>query len=289
VQITLFGGVELGDELSIDFTVPATTLDAATLKGPRPIDLRVGPEGPNWQAKAQRIDVPASVPGPVHVHCPAAPWVGQSIEIRVRALGKHNRPAQWSEPVRFKVVPPLPKPIVKAENVLQGVRLSWPASAGVEYRVYRLAPLESEPSVIATVKTPEYVDTTTQYGKAYKYQVQAFIASGNSEAESEGSEPAAITPVDVFPPAVPSGLAAVAGVSSIEVTWNPDTEPDLRGYWLFRSAGDGPFVKIGDLLQTPAYSDHAIESGKRYRYQVSAVDQIGNESARSQIAEMVAP
>ena len=41
-----------------------------------------------------------------------------------------------------------------------------------------------------------------------------------------------------------------------------------------------PFPEVGDLVETPAYSDHAVESGKRYRYAVSAVDQLGNESAR---------
>jgi fibronectin type 3 domain-containing protein len=225
----------------------------------------------------------------VHVKVAAAPWVGQSIEIRVRAAGKHNRFGQWSDAIRLKVLPPLPKPVVNVEAVAEGVRLSWPAAAGAEYRVYRLAPLEPKPSLLATVKTAEYVDNTTQYGKLYQYQVQTFVASGNSEAESEGSEPASITPVDKFPPAVPAGLAAVAGVSSIEVTWNPDTAPDLRGYWLFRSVEGAPFEKIGSLLETPSYSDHAVEAGKHYRYQVSAVDQIANESARSQIVEMVAP
>ena len=99
----------------------------------------------------------------------------------------------------------------------------------------------------------------------------------------------AITPVDVFPPAVPTGLAAIPGVAGIELSWNPDTEPDLRGYVLYRSVNGGPLEKTGGLLPTPAYSDHAVETGKRYRYQVSAVDQLGNESARSPVLEIGAP
>jgi fibronectin type 3 domain-containing protein len=215
--------------------------------------------------------------------------VGQSIELRVRAAGKRGRFGQWSDAVRFKVVPPLAKPALKVEATPDGVRLSWPASAGAEYRIYRLAPLEQKPSPIATVKSPEYTDNQAQYGKAYVYSIQAFIASGNSEAESEASESVSITPVDVFPPAVPGGLAAVAGVSSIEVSWNPDTETDLRGYYLYRSVDGGPFERVGELLATPAYSDRAIATGKHYRYQVSAVDQAGNESARSPVVETVAP
>ncbi len=288
VKMLQIGAVELGDELVIDFVAPAVTTDGAPLKRLQQIDLRAGAAGPKWQAAARQIEVASTAPGPVHIHVPATPWIGQSIEIRVRAQGKHGRYGDWSEPVRLKVVPPLARPVLKAENAPGGVRLSWPSSEGAEYRIYRLAPLEAQPTVIATVKTPEYIDKQTQYGKNYQYQVLAFVASGNSEAESLGSEPATITPEDIFPPAVPSGLAAIAGVSSIELSWNPNTEPVLRGYYVYRSLEGAPFQRLPDSVATPAYSDHAVESGKRYRYQVSAVDQAGHESARSQIVEMAA-
>jgi fibronectin type 3 domain-containing protein len=39
----------------------------------------------------------------------------------------------------------------------------------------------------------------------------------------------------------------------------------------------------------PAYSDHGVEHGKTYRYEVSAIDQKGNESARSAAVEVVFP
>ncbi len=289
VKTVELSAVERGTDLVIDFVAPAAAVDQAVLKTLDRIDLRAGPEGPNWEATARRIETPANRPGPVHVQVPAASWVGQSIEIRVRASGKHDRFSEWSDPVRFKVVPPLPKPVLKVEEAPHAVGLSWPASPGAEYRVYRLAQSESKPALVASVKSGEYADTQIQYGRAYEYTVQAFVAGGNSEAESEPSEPVAITPEGRFPPAVPEGLAAVAGVSSIEVSWNPDGEPDLRGYYLYRSVNGGPFEKIGDALATPAYSDRAVESGKRYRYQVSAVGQRGHESAKAPVVEMVAP
>jgi fibronectin type 3 domain-containing protein len=40
------------------------------------------------------------------------------------------------------------------------------------------------------------------------------------------------------------------------------------------------------LLTLPTYSDHNVEHGKTYRYQVSAVDQKNNESAKSAVAEV---
>ena len=289
LKIVALSAVERGSDLVVEFLAPAGTTDKAVLKILPQFDLRAGPEGPNWEATARRIEVPAAVPGPVHVQTPAAPWVGQSIELRVRAAGKHGRFGQWSDAVRFNVIPPLAKPALKVEEVPHGVRLSWAASPGADFRVYRVAPPETEPALVATVKTPEYVDNQIQYGRTYVYSVQAAVVSGNSEAQSETSDSISIAPEGRFPPPVPEGLAAIAGVSSIELSWNPDNDTDLRGYYVYRSVNGEPFAKIGDLLATPAYSDRAIESGKHYRYQVSAVSVRGKESTASSIVEMVAP
>ena len=289
LKIMALSAVERGSDLVVDFLPPTGTTDSAVLKTVTQFDLRAGPEGPNWEATARRIEVPAAVSGPVHVQTPAAPWVGQSIELRVRAAGKHGRLGNWSDAVRFNVIPPLAKPALKVEEVPHAVRLSWPASSGADFRVYRLVPPETEPTLVATVKTPEYIDNQIQYGKAYVYSIQAAVVSGNSEAQSETSDRISIAPEGRFPPPVPDGLAAIAGVSSIELSWNPDNDTDLGGYYVYRSINGGPFARIGDLLTTPAYSDRAIETGKHYRYQVSAVSLRGKESAAATIVEMAAP
>jgi fibronectin type 3 domain-containing protein len=51
---------------------------------------------------------------------------------------------------------------------------------------------------------------------------------------------------------------------------------------------NGEFQKLAGPTDTPAFSDMSIESGKRYRYAVTALDQTGNESARSAPAEAIA-
>ena len=50
-----------------------------------------------------------------------------------------------------------------------------------------------------------------------------------------------------------------------------------------------PFEKLEDAVQLPAYSDRKVEAGKTYRYQISAIDQSGNESARSQPVTVTIP
>ena len=135
----------------------------------------------------------------------------------------------------------------------------------------------------------QWLDPATEYGERYRYIVQAVQKAGVSEAESEPSEAAEVTPVDIFPPAVPIGLNAIAGTQNIELVWDRNTEPDMAGYRLYRSAGDGKLEKIADIAETPSYSDRKVESGKHYRYAVTAVDRAGNESKQSEPAEITAP
>jgi fibronectin type 3 domain-containing protein len=107
--------------------------------------------------------------------------------------------------------------------------------------------------------------------------------------ESELAGPENITPVDTFAPEVPSGLTASVGLGAVELAWTRNTEADFKEYRVLRSEAGGPFVEIARGLDAPTYSDHGIQSGRHYRYQVSAIDQIGNESAPSAPVEAVAP
>jgi hypothetical protein len=291
VKIIDLTATERAEILSIGFSVPAVTTNETPLRSISEVELRIGAPGPQWESESKRIDTNVTEPGPVHLDLPVAEWVGREVLVRVRAAGKHGRFGEWSNTVLMKVTPPFVRPDLRAEATAKGVRLTWAAEPvpDAEYRLFKRGPADQKPVVLATVKTPEYVDALAEFGKHYEYSVEAFLKSGDSEARSDPSETVPITPVDTFPPTVPAGVTAISGVSSIDLTWSPDPEPDLRGYYVYRAVGDGPFVKLGELVQTPAYSDHAFESGKRYRYAISAVDQTGNESARSAPVEAAAP
>jgi fibronectin type 3 domain-containing protein len=115
--------------------------------------------------------------------------------------------------------------------------------------------------------------------------VQAIAADNQWSLLAESVE---ITPVDTFPPAVPEGLSAVPTPQSIELAWTRNTEPDFRGYNIFRSVENAPFEKYASLIEAPTFSDSKIETGKKYRYTISAVDLTGNESARTAPVEAVA-
>jgi hypothetical protein len=279
VAVSDLAAVEQGGQILVSFTAPSMTTDGVVLRTLHEIDLQAG---------ARSIPVTSAKPGPVHVELPVSDWVGQDLVLRVRTSAVRERYSQWSNAVHMKVLPPFERPVLKAESVKEGVRLTWTRVDDAAYRIFRRAPAEPRQSLLATAKKPEYTDTQAQYAKTYEYSVEAFLSSGDAEVRGEPSQTVSITPEDRFPPAVPTGLTAIAGISSIELSWTPDTEPDLRGYYVYRSAGDGPLEKIGGLIETPVYGDRAIEAGKSYSYAVSAIDQNGNESARSSAVEATA-
>ncbi len=283
------GAVERGERVLIEFTAPALTTDSVPLRRMQ-VDLRAGPDAPDWEARAARIETPAAQPGRVRVELAARAWANRDVVIRVRLAGRTGRLSEWSNAVRMNVAPPLETPQdVQAVAVPAGVRVSWKAPAGTAYRIYRRAAKEAEPVLVGTAEKPEFVDAATQYGTQYEYWVEAFTKAGDAEAMSERSAPSGVTPEDHFPPAVPSGLTATAGTGAIQVSWTPNSEDDLRGYYVYRSAAGGAFERIGDALPAPYYADRATQSGVTYRYSISAIDQKGNESARSEPAEATVP
>jgi hypothetical protein len=138
-----------------------------------------------------------------------------------------------------------------------------------------------EEALATTVDQNTWTDTSTQIGEQYTYRVQSLMKAGeNREAESDLSAPVEIVPKDIFPPAMPAGLRALPSTNSIELSWDRNTEPDLAGYRVYRAEPGGTFTKIAETM-LPAYSDHDVQPGKHYQYQVSAFDSAGNESPRS--------
>jgi len=281
--------LQYGDRLVIDFTIPPVTTEGLAVKELGPTELTAGPNATpfdraKWEAAAETIPLPTDKAGAVHDEIPAGKWAGKDMVFGVRASNARGRKSAWSNLVFLGVQAPLPVPAgLRAEATASGVKLTWSDTAP-SYRVLRKGPDEQKPSVLAETEKSEHLDATAQFDRTYEYIVQGL----RDKAESEVSAPVSITPKDVFPPAVPSRLTVVAGIGTVELAWDRDTEPDLRGYRVYRSVDGGEFQRIVDLVDVPAYSDHNIQAGKRYRYAVTAVDQVGNESACSTPGEATA-
>ena len=290
--VTDLAVTERGDRLVITFSTPPRTTDNVAIKRFSEIDLRIGTavnpfDFARWAATAKQFqlnppppndpDVPK--PQPMKDSIPASEWVGQHVVIAVRtAIKKSGHYSQWSNVVRMDVVVPLQAPVVKWEATKEGYKLTWSEERpGLHYEVFRQGPNDKGLAQLGTAEKPEYVDTTSQWDTQYVYTVVAQQGS----AESLSSEPVRVLHADTFPPSVPASITALATPDSIQVSWQRSPEPDLKGYYVYRAVGGGAFVRQGDLINLPAYSDHNVEHGKTYSYSVSSVDQKGNESEKS--------
>jgi hypothetical protein len=145
------------------------------------------------------------------------------------------------------------------------------------------------------------LDSSIRLGQVYEYRAQRVarvtVEGKTLELAGELSAPVRVEARDIFPPAVPTGLAAVATTgengagNAIDLSWQPVTDADLAGYFVYRREGDGGWQRISPAapLVPPAFHDAQVQPGHSYRYAVSSINQGGNESARSAETEESVP
>lgn len=114
----------------------------------------------------------------------------------------------------------------------------------------------------------------------FAWQAPAANTAGARNTGQTFSDPSC---VDTTPPAAPSGLAATAGNSVVDLDWNDNTEEDLAGYNVYRGTiSGGPYSQMnGALVVSSAYSDTSAVNGTTYFYVVTAEDTSNNESGDS--------
>jgi len=146
-------------------------------------------------------------------------------------------------------------------------------------------PAALNPAPLATTSITDTLDG----GRTRCYTVRAQRGTVMSDA----SPPFCLTPVDVFPPAAPTSLAAVPSEGGISLIWEPNAELDLGGYLVLRrEAGDATLRQLTDRpIAEARYRDTDVKAGTRYSYSVAAVDlqvPLPNVSALSQPVEETA-
>jgi len=293
-RVADLAAVQRGSRILVNFTVPTLTTERLAIKKPVRLDLRLGPaaepfDAGQWSAHATPSPEGRIADGIARYEIPAAPWTGKEVVIAVSVIGSNGKESGWSNFAAVPVIaPPQPPSNVKAEATAAGVGLQWSAR-GDRFRISRRTGTGGL-TPVATVPGSEWTDPGTEFGKPYTYVVQAIYELGDHrEAESDASTPVTITPIDTFAPAAPIGLRANAAPDSVELAWEQNQEPDVAGYRVYRALAGGAFEKIADVNQIPAYSDHQVEHGKTYRYALTAIDKTGNESSRSEPAEVFYP
>jgi hypothetical protein len=264
------------DRIAVRFTLPAVTTDSAGIRRFQDVELLGGPEG-----AMGKIPIPKAAPGPLELTVPVGDWSGKTVIFKVRSQGERARWSEWSPEVKLAVARPAPAPVVRAESTASGVKLEWDTEPGASYLIQRSTAGNPDAVTLGPVSGSSYLDKDAQFGTAYTYRVQS--------TGSPYSEPVAITPADTFPPPVPTGLSAIGGTASVQLSWNPVEDAGLAGYQIYRAESDGPFIRLGPKLMAPSFQDREARPGTPYRYRVTALDASGNESAPSEPAALTVP
>ncbi len=310
-----------GDQVTLTWTVPRETTDKQNIRHPGPVRVCRAVNTPAMVECPQAAELPPApaaargakpeqrnyvdrLPMELQQQNPTgfATYALQSLNPRGRSAGLSNQ-------VEVPLAPTLPAPEqptgrvtpdaieISVEGLQTVPRTSivtftphlYRRSAGATGEIDLGGPTRqavSGPNYSATFR-----DTDFEWEKTYHYRVASITnvaEPGKPVIEVEGAFSPEITIVarDVFPPAAPNGLQAVAsGVGQppfVDLTWAPNTEADLAGYNVYRHEAGQPPVKINsELIKAPAYRDRAVTPGHKYFYAVTAVDLRGNEGARS--------
>lgn len=223
----------------------------------------------------------------------------------VEVFNDRGRAAGLSNQVRVPLAPAMPAASdFRAKVKAEGIELAWTSSTqpgaaqGVSY-TYRLQRKRTTDKVFATIqelpatgREKSFTDTSFDWESAYNYKVVGvtqIAQTAGAPIEIEGDDSVTLTVLahDVFPPVQPSGVQAVfSSVGQkpfIDLTWFPNSEPDLAGYNVWRREVSGKATKINSqLIKAPSFRDEQVTPGATYFYSVSAVDLRGNESPLSE-------
>jgi predicted phage tail protein len=203
-----------------------------------------------------------------------------------------------------------PTMIATGKEVLEdAITISWqPPAANIDgstpvnllgYNIYRVEDSEDvntqTPINDSLVSGIQYQDKNFKFGESYRYVVRS-VSLGTEGAQVESLNSSSITVVarDIFPPSAPASITVAAAPARLSIFFPANPEVDIAGYNIYRSTDpDLPKDKWNklnaELLTRTTFQDEKVESGRKYYYYLTAVDQAGNVSQPSEVVSETVP
>jgi hypothetical protein len=238
-------------------------------------------------------DLKSSEPGGrLNLRLPAWPMRGKILALGVRAQSRRGRVGGFSNLFVLGVIAPPARPgdpLIQVQPT--DIVLTWePASGADSYQILRAEKAEGPFRELGRSIEPQFRDNAFQWDRQYFYVVKSFARSPSGDVEGGASGTIAVEARDRFAPAAPGGLRAVVGTASVELSWQHNGEPDLAGYRVWRGDSAVSLAPLtAELLRAANYTDSQVSPGRTYVYAISALDQNGNESARSEVVSVTVP
>jgi len=136
-----------------------------------------------------------------------------------------------------------------------------------------------------TILREYFEDDDTGLDGSYSYYVTTI---SSSDIESAPSNIIKVKITDIFPPEPPQNLVAFKHKDHLFLTWERITERDLSHYKIYRKSSRkkaDEFKTVADSVDDNYFKDTKISKGTTYSYYVTAVDEKGNESKKSNIVK----
>lgn len=227
----------------------------------------------------------------------------------VRYVNASNQRAAFSnflliEPAARLAQPPASLSAHESETA---VNLSWSAPAAnidgstpvnlLGYNLYRIQPgaVVSAPVNGSLINETGFADKNFSFGEQYTYFVRAVsLGTNGQQVESLDSNTITVTPRDVYPPTPPTAITVAAAPGRLSLFFPANPELDVAGYNVYRSTDASlpkdRWTKLnGELLTRTTFLDDKVESGRKYYYYLTALDNSGNTSAPSEVVSETVP
>ena len=327
-RVTDLAAQRNGSQVTLTWKMPRRTTDKINIKAPIPVRVcRQEPPAACHPLAASLSFAPgADATFTDELPAPLASGPPRPVSYFVELPNTRGRSAGLSNPAAI-LAGQSPDALagLHAEAHPEGIALHWTSAASeppaTEIRLHRrlLTPPETKPAEGLLAPQPEpleqnlliddpahpgrapnrALDRSARLGQSYEYRAQriVLIELNGQKLELAGplTDPVRVEAADIFPPATPTGLAAVAistdTAPSIDLNWQPGTEANLAGYAVYRTEPGGDWQRISPAqpIPSPAFHDTGVQAGHSYIYAVTAIGHNGRESARSPEATETVP
>lgn len=322
-----------GDAVTLSWTMPRRTTDKAKLKGGQMVivcraPLPVASDAPCAEIARMQLDPGVAAHWTDRLPAPFLSGTPRLVRYNVEIESPWQESAGLSNNATIVAgMPPAPVQGLNLTVQKDGVVLHWQPASPMPHLVMRIerrlvggsitprnqSPRETVrsegPAQMQFLEVPlnlrdqgQAIDRDAMLGQTYTYTLQRVLhlKVDGQEVTLPGaaSQPVTIDARNVFVPATPQDLEAVADAQAraIDLSWAPSADQDVIGYRVYRrvagsATGTASSGAAGSewsavspahpLLTAPAWQDTTVTPGVSYEYAVEAVGANGLASPKS--------